>query len=583
MMNEMQTTAERLSLAAIGALAGLAVWSMIEFLPDMVDNARWLLALLTFGFAFFGVLMALLGPQKPVSAALGAAALALPAAVLVVWASLRFEPLDAFFENASAFAALGGGLFIAVPFLAAGMAEPGGWRDYARLFDTAWNIVVRYTAAWLFAGAAWGVALLSDALLGLVGVHVIEWLIDIEVVPFIFTGLVLGLGLAIVHELSDYVSPFLLIQLLRVMLPVLLIVVAVFIVALPFRGLSELFGQLSAAGTMTAVVFASVTLITTAIQRDNELSVEGRGMLWATQALCVLIAVPAALALYAVWLRVDQYGLTPARVAALLGTVVALIYAVSFAASIVLGGDWRARIRTVNRWKAMGVVALAALWLTPVINAERLSTASQVARVEAGVASDGAAFWEMAREWGKPGTRGLERLAAFAQETGDDTLAARIESARSAGSEWAYRSEQNSVEIGPLEGVVPLRPEGAALAAGAFDALAPREREDIHEACARRMPDGQPGCAMVIALFDPLSASQGAIGLYHRGGDNVQVIAYRLTDGVLSRTGRAVTGQGAPALLGLMDLERVLAGDFAIVPAARNVLDLGDVQIFPQN
>ena len=583
MSQEMQSVATRLSLAAIGALSGLAVWGMVEVLPDLVDNMRMLVFLLTLGFVFFGVLLALIGPERPVPAALGAVGLAVPSAALFVWASYRFEDMEAFFNHSEAVLALGAGLFIAVPFLAAGMAAHDGWRDYVRLFDTAWNIVVRYAAAWLFAGVAWGVALASDALLGLVGVHVIETLIEMEVVPYIFTGLVLGLGLAIVHELSDYVSPLLLIQLFRVLVPVVLAVVVVFIAALPLRGLGELFGQFSAATMMAGVVIASVTLITTAIGRDDEMSAQGPVMLLATQALSVLIAVPAALALYAVWLRVDQYGLTPQRVAAMLGAFVILTYALAYAISIAMRGDWRARIRTVNRYKAMAVIALAALWLTPVINAERLSTASQVARAEAGAPASEVALWEMAHEWGKPGRRGLERVADFAAASGSTELAAGIGSARTSANKWDFNQTLWAGDVLVLDGTVALRPSGAVLPEGAFDRLSAYEQQSIHAACARRLPGDLPGCVLVIAAFDPLNPAQAVVGLYYQGSDVVQATAYELHEGALMRIGRVMSADGVPPRLGRAEMVKILEGDFEIVPVPRNVLDLGEIQIFPRN
>ena len=592
MSQEMQSAAARLSLAAIGALSGFAVWGMVEVLPDLVENARALVLLLTLGFVFFGVLLALIGPERPVPAALGAGALAVPSAALFLWASVRFADMDAFWDNSAAIAALGAGLFITVPFVAAGMAERDGWRDYARLFDTAWNIVVRYTAAWLFAGVAWGVAYLSDQLLGLVGVDVIASLIEIEVVPYIFTGLVLGLGLAIVHELSDYVSPFLLIQLLRVILPVVLVVVVVFIAALAVRGLNDLFGQFSAAATMAGVVLAAVTLITTAIGRDDEMSVDGRGMLLATQALSVLIAVPAALALYAVWLRVGQYGLTPARVAAMLGTFVTLSYALAFAASILMRGDWRGRIRRVNRYKAVAVVVLCALWMTPVINAERLSTASQLARAEGGAPPEQVALWEMAHEWGKPGKAGLAALETRAQAAQDTALVARIAKMRAATSQWRFEQAEEDAARPSLDGMVPVRPEGAVLPAGAFDALSQRDVRSIHAACARSLPGGEKGCVLVIAEFEPLSGAQGAIGIYYEGGEFVQLTAYEILDGQLRRTG-LVAGQGRTGLVAgqVMSLPQILpaqmaqilAGDFTMVPVPRYVLEVDGVQLVPRD
>ena len=167
-------------------------------------------------------------------------------------------------------------------------------------------------------------------------------------------------------------------------LPVVLVVMSVFILALPFQGLSHLFGDLSAAATLLAMALAGVTLVSTAVDQSDADATEAPLMRLMTQMLALLLPLPAALAGWAVWLRVDQYGLTPNRLAAAMAALLALGYGVAYAAAVLRRGRWMARIRLANTWLALGGVVLAALWLTPVLNAQRLSAASQLARYEAG-------------------------------------------------------------------------------------------------------------------------------------------------------------------------------------------------------
>ena len=87
------------------------------------------------------------------------------------------------------------------------MARGRAGRHYPALFLESWGVVVRYGAAWVFTGLFWLVIFLSDQLLQIVGVTVIEWILDFEPAPFLLTGLSFGVAIAVVDELSDYVSP----------------------------------------------------------------------------------------------------------------------------------------------------------------------------------------------------------------------------------------------------------------------------------------------------------------------------------------------------------------------------------------
>ncbi|RKF13805.1 DUF4153 domain-containing protein [Roseovarius spongiae] len=572
------------SLALIGAIAGLALWALFEVIPEVVANARLALFLVAGGVAFFGVLLALAGPVRLMQAAAASALLSLCATLLLLWASLRFDATERFLEiphHVLAFACI---LMIATPFIAAGLIERGGWRRYALLFDTAWEIVVRYAAAVLFVGVVWGVVTLSDALLQLVGIGAIDWLLSVDVVPYLLSGLAFGVGLAIVLELDDYVSPFLIIQLLRVLIPVVFVVLAIFILALPVRGLSGLFGGLSAAATLAAVSLAAITLVTTGVHREDARAVEGWLMLGATKALTLLVSVPAVLSVYAVWLRIAQYGLTPDRVAALVGALIVAVYALAYAASIPLRDDWTGRVRAMNRWMALATIAVAALWLTPALNAERLSAASQVARAEAGAPLRQLALYEMAQDWGRAGKRGLERVLALAEREDSDAVREAVAAARRAETRWDYDHRKAKGDFAPLDQVVPVLPAGTTLPPGAFGRLRMNDRGLIHEACQRRVPGGYPACVLFVADFDPLRANRQAIGFFEVAPDRMRVMAFELRDGVLAARGSVTAaGEGGLPKVAPSTITDLREGRFAITPYTRNALEVGGLRLVPQD
>jgi len=212
----------RLVMALIGALAGFSLWLFMEKLDDLIANQRLYLFLFSFAVGLFVALLAMAARIGPARALTRAVIVALPAAALLTWASLRFDTISQFMGTGHPMLAFAILIFVPLPFLIAAARPDEGWRSYPALFLHAWNIVVRFAAALLFVGLFWGVILLANALFRLVGLELIEEILDIKPVPFVLTGSVFGLALAVVAEYSTYVSPRLLLRLLRLFLPVVL-------------------------------------------------------------------------------------------------------------------------------------------------------------------------------------------------------------------------------------------------------------------------------------------------------------------------------------------------------------------------
>ena len=93
-----RTVTGRAEMAAVGSVAGLAIWALVEHLPDVIDHPHVYLAVTSFVAGFFAVLMGLSGPYRVVRAALPALWLSALAALLVTWAGWRFDALEAFAE-----------------------------------------------------------------------------------------------------------------------------------------------------------------------------------------------------------------------------------------------------------------------------------------------------------------------------------------------------------------------------------------------------------------------------------------------------------------------------------------------------
>ena len=570
----------RIVLALVGALAGVSFYILADVLQRDVLNDRFALGLTAFAAAFFGGLMAMTGPLLPGRAALSSLGLAVPVAGLLVLASLRYDTVADFLSGP--FGVFAGVVVASVPLPFLIAAAGPGWRDYPALFNQSWNIVVRYASAWLFVAVVWAVIFLSDALLGLVGVKVVAQLIEVPWVPWLVTGLVLGLALAVVTELSDYVSPFLILRLLRLLLPVVVVVMGVFILALPLRGLSGLFGALSPAATLLGMCLAAATLVTTAVDQGDVDAVSGRIMAAATEVLALILPIPAALAGWAVALRVDQYGWTPPRLAAALAVVVALGYGLLYAGAVVMRTGWMGRVRQANTVMALVLVALSALWLTPVLNAERISARNQLARFADGRTSVAQLDLQALRGWGQAGEAVLATLRTLAAQPEQAALAERFNSLAQTRPTTVSGTAGLRAELGAA---LPVRPETATAARDALlDATDPDELQIWLAGCHMALPDGRPGCVLVAGDFDPGSAGLEMLLVLRDGPNYVRFDGFILRGttierrGVINATGPLPDQGDGVALIG-----RLLDGPLGFVPAPLNVLriDGRDLMLLP--
>lgn len=521
---------QRVAMALIGALAAASLYFLGKIIDQNLLAERSALALVAFTATFFTALLSTAGPLSLARAALGAAGLGVAVSALVSLAGLRYVTLGDMTNQPATGVMIVVLALLPMPFLIAAAGQ--GWRHYPTLFTQAWSIFVRTSLAWVFVGLVWGVILLSTTLFGLVGLTLIDDLLNIPIMPWLITGLTLGLALAVVTELSDYVSPFLILRLLRLMLPPVLLVLAVFLLALPLRGLSGLFGGLSAAATLLAMVAAGATLVTSAVDQGDAEATQPALMRRATQALSLILPLPAGLAAWAIWLRVDQYGWTPSRIFAALVALIALGYGLSYALAVLRGAGWMGRIRRANVGMALGLIGLAALWLTPALNADRISAQSQYARF---ISSGDAAvldLWQL-RQWGKAGADVIATLEKTATEPGQEALAAKL-------AESDVAADQPSPDAAALRATLtagmPVQPASATATRDAILGLAdPSDLAYWADRCADPLPQGGPGCVLVVADFLIGLAGEEALLILRQSDGYISYDGLVLDAGLLQR------------------------------------------------
>ena len=578
-MSNPRSERQHLWMVFLGGLAGLSMWVLFELLPDTVENQRLLLWLSSATVGFFSLIFALLGSLRWRDALLAALVLALTDAALLYWASARFFDVESLLEDSFALIAWGLVLFVGAPFAAA--ALQGRARDYTALFDISWGIVVRYVAAWAFVGLFGALLMLSHALLEIVGLTIIGDLLDIDQVPYLLTGAAFGLALSVAQELSDFISPYLPLRLLRLLLPMVLVVVAVFISALPFQGLSQLFGDFSAAAILMSVAIAAISLISSALDRADADGVQSISMIFATRALALLLPILAGLAMWALWLRVSTYGWTPERAAACLAGLVVLAYAMIYGFAVLQGNAWRRMIRQGNIGMALSVLGLAMLWMTPLMDAQRLSVQSQVDRYLNGYTDvDHFPAWEMTHSWGVAGADAIAELQDLDPDDHGD-LQAKLVRAKDL-SRWKFNQNEGKPSLKALSKQIVAQlkiwPDGREVPDDYFSNASRFHLEEWAEECAA---DVARPCVLV---FGPFGFQGAEKSLLFVPEDNGGAEGFGASDDDVEKPYfYSIMRRDGYRRLTKEQYQKLIAGSYRIGPASRNSLWMGDVEITTEN
>lgn len=567
---------EAVVLSLAGLAAGLAAWALTDILPDRLDDARWLMTLSGAAASFFGSLLLSLGPLRAGTALLAAMAIALPVTALFWGASLQFGPVAPFIDSGLPVLALILLVVLSLPFAIAALRFDLDPTNYAALYETAWSLVTRTIAAAAFLALFWGAAFLGDVLLKLVQIDGIERALDVAPVPFALTGLAGGLALAVAHRMSGVIGPDVLIQLLRMLLPLVAAVTAIFLGALALRGaggLDRLFGEVSAAAAIMAMGFGATALIAAAVERGGLRAVQSGAMRGVVAALALMLPVLGLLAAFAIRVRVAQYGWTPERLAAAMVAAILCGYGATHAVAVLARRDWMQRIRQGNVAMAAIAILAAALWLNPVIGPYDIAARSLEARLRSDAGSASARDLDLlANDYGRAGQAALDRIA----ETAAPDLRRRVANLRSDVPPASPDDEARPALVADLRRAIALRPEGAAFPETAFQAMSVPLLRRLATACTRSTPGGAKGCVALVADLLPTAAGDEVLVFYITDRNDISILARSADSGIaLTLQAAARDWPDDPALI-----DALLAGDATLGPLPVNALSLGDHVLF---
>ncbi len=308
------------------------------------------------------------------------------------------------------------GWFVALPFLTRGVRGATTPDGYAALFDEAWRLAITLGFAAVFAQVFWG--LLSLFVVLFEGIH-ITWPRELVWKPsFAYPASCVSVSFAI--GLTD-VQPEMFRALRRLLLTVLrwLTVLASAIVlgflgAVLVEGVTALWDTHVASWGLISVSLILITLYNTVYQDGREVGGLPRALAWPVRVALIVGPALAALAVWALMLRMRQHGTSEDRLQAVVVVTILAGYLIGYSIVAIAGPRASFTVRHVNVVMALVMVATLVAIHSPLVDLKRIATAAQLRRLP--VDPDHFDFRYLRFFLGRHGLVALERLAGSSPE-----------------------------------------------------------------------------------------------------------------------------------------------------------------------
>lgn len=326
---------------------------------------------------------------------------------------------------------------------------------YASYFENAWKLAVQLLFAAVFAGAFWLVMGLGVGLFMMLKIRLLFDLIRHDWFWLPATTLVVAGGLHLTDVRPGIVNGIrnLLLTMLSWLLPLLTVIVAAFLIAVPLAGFELLWKTRFATALLLGACAVLVVLINTAFQDGAADKPAHRLLQQAARLACVLLLPMVLIATYALNLRVGQYGWSPDRIFAAAGIGVAFAYAAGYLWAMVepllrRNGEWLPRIASVNLYASLLTVALGLAILSPLADPARLSVNNQLARLASGKTPATQFDFRFLRfDAARYGKAALDQLAADA----DPVISDKARTAQALNNRWQSQMLPQPVLVEQLQ------------------------------------------------------------------------------------------------------------------------------------
>ena len=292
---------------------------------------------------------------------------------------------------------------------------------YRDLFENAWNNHFFLIFSGLLTAGFLLVLGLGTSLFESIGFKQISRIIwSKEITPVIVATLVgTGIGISREHDALIFKIRSVFFAIFRVMAYLTAAIVILFTLSLPFS-VSTLFDNRNTSLILLSIVAISILLLNTLVDHnDDEQQKDSaakqqlspwRNRIFSLQI--ILLPFLSVLSVYAISLRISQYGLMPKRVIAIAVAILLSIYSAVYLYQLLTRkGKWALGLARVNPLLAVLWVVMLIVMASPLLDPVRLSVNNQVSRLQSEKLSVAAFdFKALKYRLGKRGKDALENI-----------------------------------------------------------------------------------------------------------------------------------------------------------------------------
>ncbi|MGA9581793.1 MAG: DUF4153 domain-containing protein [Allosphingosinicella sp.] len=362
-------------------------------------------------------------------------------------------------------------IVIAVPLFQASR-DAGRWNpDYRIVHAHILTNIVLWFVAWGFVLITFLLVLLLSELFQLIGISLLNDLIDKPWFPWLLVGGALGAAIGLLRDRDRIVGTLQRVAtaILSFLAPILAAGLVLFVAALPFTGLEPLWEQTRATTPILLVCILGAVVLINAVIGSGSGEDEARPSVirWAAAALAAVVLPLAIVAAVSTGKRIAQHGFTPDRLWAAVFIAITVAGAAAYLFAILRGrARWPDLLRTVNLRIAIGICLVALFLALPIVSFGAISTRDQVARLQSGRIAPDKFDWAALRfDFGPSGRRALDRLV----RSPNSTIRENARAVLAAKNRWDARRDIESYVEAPRE--VRVFPAGTALPPGLREAV----------------------------------------------------------------------------------------------------------------
>ena len=301
--------------------------------------------------------------------------------------------------------------FIAHALVMAGAQDVKRIASYNTYFEVAWKLAIQLLFSAFFVGAVFLVLYMGASLFMLVKLNFLHKLLEESWfnVPVSCTAFSCAMHVTDVRPSIVRGIRTLLLVLMSWILPVAVVLVTGFLCTLPFTGLTALWETRHATSVLLFTAAVLLVLVNAAFQ--NGQAVVALPLRVSARMAAILILPIIMVGIYALGLRVVQYGWTSDRVIAAASLLVASSYAIGYLWAAYQYDTWLRPLAVVNIFTSFLVLAVLLALFTPIADPARIGVNSQMARLAKGkIVAAKFDFRYLRFEGGRYGQAALEEL-----------------------------------------------------------------------------------------------------------------------------------------------------------------------------